>query len=475
MLLSTGYCPLSAVCCPLSAVCCLLSAVCCLLYAQTKCVSLCVVYACVSCRYLGNRKSVLGKGDDYEPDEEFASMLVDALQYDHMELTFRSFKALVVLVAQDFAFMKAVDHVTVLTKEPMAKLFYEMSAKITEFRRLRKWTHDDSSCVDLMKVADDLMHSCRSGEDTGDGEPSAVGQNLMRNLKLHDYIRQFLILRESGKARKIWMRMLCKVLNLVEVFCDCNVTNQEVMSNDIDDVLIPLMELEIETDAGKGQRPFITDVAKCLTSIVAQNETLCVRYSAVLTDKVSMLAKVSPDHGRSTSLLKMLEMMLIADGHTITQAQIAVCKGASVSDKLMELNGDLMKNEISPGPQMAREEVMIEGLVAKGKGKERCLQHLAYYGQCLRLLGICARGKMPTTELLCASVVPFVEVVSRMHECFNEKLCPQGLCKKDDEVRNTRRFVAGFSHRNDRSIACQDRLGTNTQGKLTRKNATRIA
>ena len=28
------------------------------------------------------------------------------------------------------------------------------------------------------------------------------------------------------------------------------------------------------------------------------------------------------------------------------------------------------------------------------KGNKRCLHHLAYYGQCMRLLGICARGEM---------------------------------------------------------------------------------
>eukprot|EP01043_Picozoa_sp_COSAG02_P058868 COSAG02_NODE_7401_length_3034_cov_3.660307_1_plen_179_part_10 len=177
-----------------------------------------------------------------------------------------------------------------------------------------------------------------------------------------------------------------------------------------------------------GQRPFVDSVAKCLTSIVANNETLCIRYAVKLTETVRVLAKTGT---LSLDLIALLQTLLVSKGQTVAPAQIAVCKGASTSEHLIELTGTLGKNEAQGAPHLDRTDVFIKGLKEQGDQTKRCQGHLQYYSQCLQLLGICARGKMPSTELLCASLIPFAEVVKRLHEVFNPDLVPQDLTRQD--------------------------------------------
>jgi hypothetical protein len=151
----------------------------------------------------GGGGNKIDKGPNYKPDDEFTAMLVDALQYDDVELILRSFKALVALVAQDFMLANTIDNVVLITKESMLSLFFNLSIEISDFRRLYKWTHESKACKQLIGICDSLVQQCYAGDDTDKGEPSAVIQNLMRNLGLPRFMRRFLMLREP-KVRCIY-------------------------------------------------------------------------------------------------------------------------------------------------------------------------------------------------------------------------------------------------------------------------------
>ena len=150
---------------------------------------------------------------EYNPEKEFASMLVDALQYDDMDLTLRSFKTLVGLTAQDYTLTTVVSNAVVMTTEKMATLFFELKGEISEFRRLYKWTHEPTGRQKMQAVCTGLIDRCIQGEDTDEGQPSSVAQNVMRNLKLQDYTRQCLRLRI--KMEKDVVALLSEVLKLV--------------------------------------------------------------------------------------------------------------------------------------------------------------------------------------------------------------------------------------------------------------------
>eukprot|EP01050_Picozoa_sp_SAG11_P000862 SAG11_NODE_32_length_22830_cov_17.507941_17_plen_361_part_00 len=92
-----------------------------------------------------------------------------------------------------------------------------------------------------------------------------------------------------------------------------------------------------------------------------------------------------------------------------------VGKGAMVSRHLIESDGNIEANEWGDGPPMDRADVLrsvLEGADDSG----RCQQAITYYCKSMEILGICARGKMPTTELLCAAKLPFGELIARMGE-----------------------------------------------------------
>ena len=63
---------------------------------------------------------------------------------------------------------------------------------------------------------------------------------------------------------------------------------------------------------------------------------------------------------------------------------------------------------------MDRAETLAVALGGSHPEEERAQKAMAYYCKSMQVLGTCARGKMPTTELLCAAKLPFSEMVMRM-------------------------------------------------------------
>ena len=350
-------------------------------------------------------------------EELLCGMLLDILQYNDDEgLCFGAFQTLIGLVAQDLFFCQTLQQVTILGTSEKASSFFGISAQITEFRRLRKWLHQEQECRQCIDVARSLLVMCK--DELG---LNATAQNLMRDLLLHDYIMRVLKMR----LNKPWFpEMIRACLELTETFCDRNSRNQEIIAPDIDDVLLPLL---FYSETRGGELPYVQQAARCLMAIVDENETLCVRYASLLVQKVSQLAKTSPRNGRHVDLLRLLQRLLTADGHTIVQSQVAVCKGAVTAKELIDPKGDLRAGEWGSGPKLQR----MEAFHAAIAGDARCEQHARYYANCLRVLGVCARGKIPTTELLCASVIPFTDAVCRLHELLCPDIVSQDLDKED--------------------------------------------
>lgn len=63
---------------------------------------------------------------------------------------------------QQFSFVQTINSATLLTKPSMASLFFQMSAEITEFRRLQKWCSlNQGGALVASNIRSNLSHLCR--------------------------------------------------------------------------------------------------------------------------------------------------------------------------------------------------------------------------------------------------------------------------------------------------------------------------
>eukprot|EP01043_Picozoa_sp_COSAG02_P014869 COSAG02_NODE_620_length_19443_cov_91.259564_13_plen_1211_part_00 len=313
----------------------------------------------------------------YATKAVLVEMLLDALQYRDRDLCFSSFKALVSLIAQDFYFSKTLSAMMTVSSPEDAQLFLEIQAQISNYRRLRKWVHQDNErkeCIEAARGLRDILES-------GGTERQRKAQDLMRHLKLKKALKAVLTIRLDNDD---FEPLLVESLELTSVFCDCNAANQRIIASVLDQVILPLIWLD-----SNGQMPYVRAGVKVLTAVVNENTTLCSRYAKRFVEIAEAAARkletASKGTGRVVELLHLLETLLMdPEGHTIQSAQILVCKGAKVSTELMDTTGDL--------DEMHRSDVIKMAFEPEGENAE-CKEHLKYYANCLRVLAVCARGK----------------------------------------------------------------------------------
>ena len=322
------------------------------------------------------------------------------------ELCFGAFHSLMLVSARDFNFLQTLQSVQILSTANQtggdAKMFMLASVEVSRFRQLRKWLHEEDQCKECIQLAKSLQEWCK--------KPQA--RDLLRSLAMNKYVCDVL---KMHLDTDIFRELQVECIHLVTQFVKEHTRNQLLLSTEIKNTFVPLL-----------RKPyFCAAAADCVAAMTLDNENLSVNFSGLL---VQVVGEVVLDDAWATQrplrILKLLETLLVVDEHPVTLSQVQICKGAMVNRSLIETEGDLRSNEWGAGDLvdgvMPRMEVLACSLdeTAPKSQREAAQQAVEYYNTSLVVMGICARGKMPTTELLCASVVPFHECIERLYELY---------------------------------------------------------
>ena len=331
--------------------------------------------------------------------EQLTESLLDMLRYnDDLDMTFAAFESLVRLKSQDLVFMSSLRELRILGTNEEAKNFMLASQDVSEFRRLYKWLLIEDKCVQCIKVTKKLQKWCQAVE----------GRELLRSLQIEGYVFRVLDLR-TGDTTPTLLELFDACLELISNFVTGCPGNQLDLAGQIKQSLLPLLEMP----------QMMQSAAVCITEIVRDNQHLSINFSGLLTKAVGRIQSNSA-MARSVKPLKLLEALLVVDAYPVAVSQIEICKGSLVSRDLIETEGDLRLNEWGDGPALSRTDAVRAVLKSDAANGPRAQKALEYYNMSLTVLGICARGKMPTTELLCASVIPFTECISRIYEVYED-------------------------------------------------------
>eukprot|EP01052_Picozoa_sp_SAG31_P004204 SAG31_NODE_172_length_21357_cov_7.616021_16_plen_1378_part_00 len=331
---------------------------------------------------------------DTEATNDLQTSLLAMLQYNDQggDLCLAALQALVMFVSQRYTFAKNLKKISILGTNEAASAFLRCGEEVSEFRRLRKWLHLDKECQQTIDVAQSLCGWCETES----------GQDILRNLNIEEYVIRVLRMRLNSN---IFPDVMRATMQLVGHFCRGNKTNQLLFARHMDGILLILLRDPL----------YYIDAAKMIEEVVFDNEILSVRFSGLLVGLISDLT-LSPEHGRQHVLLELVDTLLIVEGHPVSISQVQICKGAMVSTSLIETEGDLTEEDWGGGQALDRAACLAVSLGDSHQEQTRCEQAMAYYCKSMQVLGTCARGKMPTTELLCAAKLPFDEMVLRIQE-----------------------------------------------------------
>lgn len=334
--------------------------------------------------------------EDAGYEEQLVHSLLDLCRYDMPSLPLASFDTLLRFTAKNHVLVDALQQVTVIGTAIEAKQFFAAMDMVSEFRRLRKWIHIEEQCEECIKVVQHLTNTCSDYSK----------QTMFRHLNVSQHVVAVLQLRLKSKT---FENLLCQVLDFCYFFCIGNTENQRLMAGHIDSVLMPLLHNNVYTDSA----------AHCLRAILHENEQLVNNLYSQIIMTASLLTK---KHGRQVHLLHLLKCLPHACGKPVINAQMLICKIAVQDRKLIDCGGSLEKDEWSPGPSMTRHVMLKEAFqynpTRHSDDQLRAHKEADYYCQSMQVLSACARGLNPTRELLCASIVPLSDLISRLHEVF---------------------------------------------------------
>jgi hypothetical protein len=136
----------------------------------------------------------------------------------------------------------------------------------------------------------------------------------------------------------------------------------------------------------------------------------------------------------------------VVDGKAIEESQMTVCRGGMQSQSLLEADGDLERTifyaNTVHSEQTTPRQAMLEEVLGEKSTSERCLQHNEYFAKSLQVLAMCAAGKNPATELQCAALLSFTQIVGRLHEIYDHpNLVP---CNSKHDASGMKRSYLSF-------------------------------
>jgi hypothetical protein len=355
-------------------------------------------------------------------EESVTRILLDILRYDDWHLVLSGFESMLALLAQSVALCSALRKVVTVMSDEEVQVLHEVSNDCLRFRQLEKWLHDENQCEVFINLIKRMQDVCRK---TGD-----MAKTMFRCL---DFELDACIVLRTKIDHPTFENVIKEVLKLVGEFCTNEKANQAAMSAYMGTIFVPFLE----------QPAYIEEAAFCIKGIVGNNAEMSLQFCSMLVD---LAVRLTDMHGRRLCLLSLLESMLVVDGKAIEESQMTVCRGGMQSQSLLEADGDLERTifyaNTVHSEQTTPRQAMLEEVLGEKSTSERCLQHNEYFAKSLQVLAMCAAGKNPATELQCAALLSFTQIVGRLHEIYDHpNLVP---CNSKHDASGMKRSYLSF-------------------------------
>ncbi|MCP9265766.1 Inositol 1,4,5-trisphosphate receptor type 1 [Dirofilaria immitis] len=220
-------------------------------------------------------------------------------------------------------------------------------------------------------------------------KPDKMNQQLLRNMRVHEYVLGFLSVPYDKKNDVEMPRLITLSHEFLRSFCRNNVENQFRLYKHI----------SIEQDAKEGcLRVDTMEEVATLTAIFKNNRVLCQNVSEEL---IAHVVNMIEHKTRSVVYIEFLQTVVMVQEKEIKSAQEKVAqKICSSSDDVRVFYADSASFE------------QLKQLMQNTGPEELNADHpLRYHIDLVRLLALCTRGRNSTTELKCASQLSMDHIV----------------------------------------------------------------
>ncbi|VDD89339.1 unnamed protein product [Enterobius vermicularis] len=225
-----------------------------------------------------------------------------------------------------------------------------------------------------------------------DGKPDIMNQQLLRNMRVHEYVLDFLSVPYNKKNDMEMPKLITLSHEFLRSFCRNNKENQIRLQKHI----------SIEQDAKEGcLRVNTAEEVATLVAIYQNNRELSQTVSEELIAHVVSLIE---HKARSAIFLEFLQCIVCVSGKEICSSQEKVAlEICSSSDEVRVFYSD-----------SASFEQLVQMMQTTPPEQLNADHPLRYHIELVRLLAMCTRGKNGTTELKCASQIPMDHIVRVM-------------------------------------------------------------
>eukprot|EP01046_Picozoa_sp_COSAG06_P003612 COSAG06_NODE_143_length_22242_cov_21.978323_13_plen_2744_part_00 len=375
-----------------------------------------------------DHKLFTGKTDD----TVVTDILLDGLRYHYnTDLVLSSFAALYNFRAEQTRFHQLLQEVTLLESEKEAELFLVLHSLCMSYQRAVQQLSEENYATLCITLAEQMIQYCTEG----DPERTATARILLRNLDIEQHLAVMLRTHPNDIHEPSYFELLQATLECMAAFCtDEDEAWQCVLADYMEGTILPLFE-----GGPYGGDPALTYVERkrimlmvsnVLPKLFAGNRDLAIASAKTLVAKTVEAIRA---FGKHHVLLDVLHVLVQVDGKSVEYAQTQVSKGLIEKSRRV-LDCALDENEWGEGPAMAQTEVLVHAM--QDDDDSRSSKELDYYCALLELMGLCARGLMPHTELQAASMLSFDRVVSRINNLFlHEGLQPYQHLDRLTEVK----------------------------------------
>ncbi|VDM97439.1 unnamed protein product [Thelazia callipaeda] len=222
-----------------------------------------------------------------------------------------------------------------------------------------------------------------------DKKPDKMNQQLLRNMRVHEYILGFLSVPYDKKIDAEMPKLVTLCHEFLRSFCRNNIENQFRLHKYI----------SVEQDAKEGcLRVNTIEEVVTLIAIFKNNRILCHNISEKL---IAHVVAMIEHKARSVVYIEFLQTVVMEHGKEIESAQEKVAlEICSSSDDVRMFYADSASFE------------QLKQMMQNTGPEELNADHpLRYHIDLVRLLTLCTRGRNSTTELKCASQLSMDHIV----------------------------------------------------------------
>lgn len=222
-----------------------------------------------------------------------------------------------------------------------------------------------------------------------DGNPDVMNQQLLRNMRVHEFVLEFLSVPCDKKNDTEMLKLVTLSHEFLRSFCRNNKENQARLQK----------RISVENDAKEGclQVNTVEEVAT-LVAIFKNNRELS---EAVSEELISHVVSLIEHKARSAIFIEFLQCVVCVHDREISASQEKVAQEiCAASDEVRVFYSD-----------SASFEQLVQMMQSTPPEELNADHPLRYHIELVRLLAMCTRGKNGTTELKCASQLPMDHIV----------------------------------------------------------------